>query len=275
LTASILASPSSADPGVSSLITADGLTLTTRVWSHPAPRAVVVLVHGFAASAQDPAVVRQAKDLHAAGFEVLCYDARGHGASDGMCTLGDLECNDVAAAVAAVGSPGPIVVIGASMGAVAALRFATTCGPSDTSTPAVAGVVAISCPSAWRLPRTPTGLLSAVLTRTPFGRMVAARHLRVRVADEWTAAEPPLALASRLTVPVAIIHGQRDRFIPPTAALELYEACGGPRRLELVRDMGHAFDPAGLGAVRSAVDWVLARGAVQPARPAVGIGGRG
>jgi fermentation-respiration switch protein FrsA (DUF1100 family) len=92
--------------------------------------------------------------------------------------------------------------------------------------------------------------------------MVAARHLRVRVAEEWTAPEPPLALASRLTVPVAIIHGKRDRFISPTAALELYDACGEPRRLELVRGMGHAFDPAGFAAVRAAVDWVLAKGAV-------------
>src|SRR5215831_18088523 len=116
-----------APPSASTLTTADGVTLTSRSWSHTDPRGLVVLVHGFAASADDPSVVRQAEALHAAGFGVLTYDSRGHGDSDGLCTIGDLERRDVAAAVAAVreleGSRNvPVVVLGASMGAIAALR---------------------------------------------------------------------------------------------------------------------------------------------------------
>ena len=71
-----------ARPFASSLTTADGITLTARTWSHPEARAAIVLVHGFAASAEDPAVVRQAEVLQAAGFDVLAYDSRGHGDSD-------------------------------------------------------------------------------------------------------------------------------------------------------------------------------------------------
>jgi alpha-beta hydrolase superfamily lysophospholipase len=43
-------------PSPSTLTTADGVTLTARSWLQPQARSVVVLVHSFAASADDPAV---------------------------------------------------------------------------------------------------------------------------------------------------------------------------------------------------------------------------
>jgi alpha-beta hydrolase superfamily lysophospholipase len=132
--------------------------------------------------------------------------------------------NDVAAAVAAVvGRPDlPVVVLGASMGAIAALRFAAT-----TKEP-LAGVVCISSPSAWRPPRTARGVPAAALTRTGLGRALAARYLRVRIHARWANPEPPQSLISRIAAPMAIIHGERDRFIPSSEAVELYEACRAP-----------------------------------------------
>jgi alpha-beta hydrolase superfamily lysophospholipase len=237
------------------ITTLDGLTLGARSWSVPDPRAVIVLVHGFAASTSDVAVVRQAGAFQAAGLAVISYDGRGHGRSDGRCTLGDLECNDVAAAVAAVSDqPRPIVVVGASMGAIAALRYAARCDDQP-----IAGVVAISSPAAWRLPRTPAGVLSACMTRTSIGRALTARKMNVRVARHWTNPEPPKALVGRIRVPVAVVHGQADEFIPVADALELHGECREPRRLALVPGMGHAFDAAGIPAIQDAVDWVLDR----------------
>ncbi|HSS08715.1 MAG TPA: alpha/beta fold hydrolase [Acidimicrobiales bacterium] len=217
---------------------------------------MVVLVHGFAASADDPGVVRQAEALHATGLDVLCYDSRGHGDSDGLCTIGDLESHDVAATVAAVAAvvgsrDVPVIVLGASMGAIAALRFAAMTKEK------LAGVVCVSSPSGWRPPRTARGVLAAGMTRTGLGRPLAARYLRVRIHARWANPEPPQALISRIAVPVALVQGERDRFIPSSAARELYEACRGARRLELVPDMGHAFDPAGLDAICAAVEWTL------------------
>jgi alpha-beta hydrolase superfamily lysophospholipase len=250
----LLAAPSS-----STLTTVDGVTLTSRSWSHPDPRGLVVLVHGFAASAEDPAVVRQAEALHAAGFGVLTYDSRGHGDSDGLCTIGDLESRDVAAAVAAVRPPAdernvPVVVVGASMGAIAALRYAAAAEEP------LAGVVCVSSPCTWRAPRTARGVVAAAMTRTGFGRAMAARHLRVRIHPRWRSPEPPQALMGRIEVPVAIVHGSRDRFILPAEARDLYQACRGPRRLELVPDMGHAFDRSGVDAIRRSVEWALSVG---------------
>jgi pimeloyl-ACP methyl ester carboxylesterase len=216
----------------------------------------VVVVHGFAASCNDGAVVRQAEALHAAGLNVVTYDSRGHGDSDGLCTLGDLERHDVAAAVDRVGrEPGPVVVVGASMGAISALRYAA-CAEAR-----VDGVVAISCPAAWRAPRSAQGMLAAALTQTRLGRRLAVRRMRVRLSPVWSNPEPPTTLISRIEVPVALVHGQRDRFIRPSDAVELYRHANDPRRLDLVPGMGHAYDLLGVAPIVSAVEWVLAASA--------------
>jgi alpha-beta hydrolase superfamily lysophospholipase len=240
------------------LITADGLSLARRRWPSPLARAVVVLVHGFAGSCTDGPVVRQAEALQAAGFDVRSYDSRGHGRSEGLCTLGDLESNDVAAAVAwAQDCSLPVILVGASMGAIAVLRYAA----SSTCDPGVAGVVTVSSPASWRPPRSVQGLLLAGLTQTWVGRAVAQRAMGVRLARGWSAPESPCQLVTRLNVPIAIVHGDCDRYIPARDASEIHRACTTPRRLDLVTGMGHAFDEHAVPVVSTAVEWLLTAGA--------------
>lgn len=216
------------------------------------PRAAVVLAHGFSASAEDPTVAATALALTGAGFDVVTYDARGHGGSEGESTLGDLEQHDVAAAVhAARERSDRLVVVGASMGAIAVLRYAANHEAE------IHGVVAVSCPARWELPRTPMAVACTALTRTRPGRAVAARWLRVRVASRWTDPEPPIELVPRIASPVAIVHGRRDRFIPVAASGELFEVANEPRRLSVVERMGHAFDDAATPAIVDAVHWTL------------------
>jgi alpha-beta hydrolase superfamily lysophospholipase len=238
------------------LATADGLVLAGRRWTVPDPRAAVVLVHGFSASCDDGRMGEVADALVATGIEVVGYDARGHGASGGDCTLGELESHDVAAAVAVAHERHDrVVLVGASMGAIAALRYAADSDDID-------GVVVVSCPSRWRIPRTARGLLATALTRTAPGRAVAARYIGVRVAPAWTTnPAPPVELAGRVQVPIAVIHGSADRFVSVVHADELYLSAGEPRRLDIVEGMGHAFDPVGLSTIVAAVDWTLARSA--------------
>jgi uncharacterized protein len=246
------------------LITSDGVALRARRWPATASvRGTVVLVHGFSAGKDDPSVAAVADHLSGLGLDVVGYDGRGHGGSGGLCTLGDGERHDVAAAVeAARAGASPVVLVGASMGAVAVLRHATT-------DPTVAGVVTVSSPARWRLPRTVRSLLAAALTQTGPGRWLAARHLDVRLAPGWSRPDPPVALAGRLAVPLAVVHGARDRFIPAAEAPLLARAAGGPCRLTVVPGMGHAFDPLALPAIVEAVEWVLARAdlGAAPTRP--------
>jgi pimeloyl-ACP methyl ester carboxylesterase len=239
------------DSIATTLSTEDGLQLPARWWQADNARATVVLVHGFTASKDDPAVGAVAERMQTAGYDVVSYDARGHGESAGFSTLGDMERHDVAAAVNAARPRGrPVVLVGASMGAIAVLRHAAECE-------GLAGVVTVSSPAGWQVPRTWRSMLAMVLTQTRTGRAVTARRLRTRVAPRGLMPEPPLALVERITAPIAFIHGARDRFILPTSAAELYAAAPEPRRLEIVPGMGHAYDPAGTAAILGAIDWVL------------------
>jgi len=239
------------------LTTGDGVQLAARSWSATgAPRASVVLVHGLAATKDNAELVAVANALQQHGLNVLAYDARGHGESTGICTLGDLERHDVAAAVAhARESDLPVVVVGASMGGIAVLRYAA-------DDPTLAGVVTVSSPADWRLHRSPGTLLLAGMIRTRAGRAFAARLFHVRLSPHWTDPESPRTLATRMTAPLAVVHGERDRFIPVREANGLFASSGGERRLFLVPRMGHAYHPAAVPAIVEAVEWVLATAAV-------------
>jgi len=211
----------------------------------------VVLVHGFGATKDDDSVAGVAEALAADGHRVLAYTARGHGDAGGVCTLGDLERHDVAAAVdAARADADRVVVVGTSMGAIAALRHAAH-HPVD-------GVVTVSSPADWRVPRTAQSAAAALLTQTPPGRWAARRFLGVRLSAVWTAATPPVELAATLRVPLGVIHGLADRFITHSEASRLHAAAGGPRRLELVAGMGHAFRPESIPVIGRLVSWALA-----------------
>ncbi len=236
----------------SSFVTADAIELFPRHWQAGAePRAAVVVAHGFTASADDVGVVALAEALHARGFDVTTYDARGHGRSGGLCTLGDLERHDVAAAVALARQRcSKVVLVGASMGGIAVLRYAA-------SDPSIAGVVTVSCPARWTLPRNARAVLAALLTRTPPGRMVAARYLGVAVAPRWRSPDPPVALAARVRSPFAVVHGRSDPFIPVSAACELHDAARDPRRLDIVPGLGHTLEPSAVTPTVDAVEWTL------------------
>jgi len=236
------------------LTTSDSVDLAARRWlTSEEPRAAIVLAHGFMAGSDDPAVVAVAEALYERGFDVVTYDARGHGASGGLCTLGDRERHDVAAAVALARLRSDrVLLVGASMGAIAVLRHAA-------DDPHVAGTVIVSCPARWALPRNLRSVLAALLTRTPPGRAVCARWLKVALASRWTNPEPPVELAARTVAPLAVVHGTDDRFIPVQAAQELHSATAEPRRVEVVAGMGHAFDALAVVPILDAVEWVLQR----------------
>jgi alpha-beta hydrolase superfamily lysophospholipase len=240
---------------ITSLTTVDGVRLAAHTHRAASPRGSVVLAHGFTASATHADIEALAGALVASGYDVIAYDARGHGESEGQCTLGDLERHDVAAAVEATNpASGPVVLVGLSMGAIAVLRYAAE--QSDAAVRTVAGVVTVSAPARWKLPRNARGVLSAGITSTAPGRAFAARRLGVRLAAGRRRPAPPIELVTRLDVPLAIVHGVGDPFLPSSNARLLYDAASEPRRLDLVPGAWHAHHAAALPVISSAVDWV-------------------
>jgi pimeloyl-ACP methyl ester carboxylesterase len=107
------------------------------------------------------------------------------------------------------------------------------------------------------LPINPAAAAAAVMTRTPFGRVFLARMVKVRVARRWTNPAPPVELVSRLRVPLAVIHGTSDRFIPVKASYDLYANAKAERTLDLVPRMGHAYDALATEPIVRGVAWTL------------------
>jgi pimeloyl-ACP methyl ester carboxylesterase len=229
------------------------LRLAANAWrgADPGLDTAVVVAHGLTITKDHPSVVAVAEALAAAGFAVIAYDGRGHGGSEGRCTLGTDEVLDVAAAVAWAGAAGrPVVAVGSSMGAIAVLRYAAT----DDQ---LAGVVAVSAPARWRI-HSARALLAAGMTRTGLGRRVVERRTGVRLATTWAAAPAPQDVVGRVSCPAAIIHGGRDRFIPPSEAVRLHDRLTGARRLDIVEGMGHGFGAGAADAIVGAVRWAIA-----------------
>ncbi|MGH9066910.1 MAG: alpha/beta hydrolase [Acidimicrobiales bacterium] len=241
------------------ITTDDGLQLRGWWWRSPSPaRGAVVVAHGFAASTEDGDVMALAADLRRAGLDVLAYDSRGHGRSEGRCTVGDRERLDVAAASAASSAAAgrPVVLLGVSMGAIATLGYAATRRRGDGGPP-IAGVVLVSAPARWRMSPSPVSLAMVAMTRTRPGRWFMARAVRVRVQRDWSLTAPPLTLVGRGALPMAFVHGARDRLIHPRDARLLYGRAQEPRWLDIVPDMGHGLDQPGRRAAVRAVEWVL------------------
>ncbi|MEO6407147.1 MAG: lysophospholipase [Burkholderiaceae bacterium] len=110
------------------LTTEDGLALHVREWpatTLPA-HGTVLVVHGLGEHIGRYEHVAQT--LSRAGWRVIGYDQRGHGASDGargVLAHADALLNDLARVIDAVRAarPGPVVLLGHSLGGLVAARF--------------------------------------------------------------------------------------------------------------------------------------------------------
>jgi alpha-beta hydrolase superfamily lysophospholipase len=111
--------------------TADGLALHIRGWASAAgavPRGQVLIVHGLGEHGGRYAHVAEA--LASAGWAVTAYDQRGHGHSAGA--TGDVATDDsllqdlsrVIGTLRVGAPPGPLVLLGHSLGGLVAARFA-------------------------------------------------------------------------------------------------------------------------------------------------------
>jgi alpha-beta hydrolase superfamily lysophospholipase len=108
------------------LLTDDGLALHLRTWPVTNARGSVVLVHGLGEHIGRYAAL--AERLNAAGWAVAGHDQRGHGRSPGargvLAAPADL-LRDLARVLDHVhaGAPGPLVLLGHSLGGAVAARF--------------------------------------------------------------------------------------------------------------------------------------------------------
>ena len=204
----------------------DGLTL--RGWSCAAAgqrRGTVVYLHGVADNRSS--AVGAIDHLTRRGFDLVTYDSRAHGQSDGTsCTYGFHEKRDLRRVIDTL-SPGPVVLIGSSLGGAVAIQGAV-------GNERVAGVIAAETFSDLRtiaIERAPRLLLSLLISRA------------FRVAEERgqfdVASVSPIHAAASLRIPVLLIHGADDVDTLPEHSRRILAALNGPKQLLLVPRAGH------------------------------------
>lgn len=208
----------------------DGITL--KGWWIPGTNhETIVMVHGWTSSRQEP--YDKSAYLHAAGYNLLVFDLRGHGLSGGtFTTLGLKEPLDVEAAVSFAKSedPGPVALFGYSMGAATAVETAAR-DPQvavvieDSGYGSLADVIAAGFQRNVHLPELPFGLPLVALGQQDVGFTVAAVK--------------PVTDASTLTKPLLAIVGTADTTVPPQQGYNLFAAAKGVKQLLVVPGAGH------------------------------------
>jgi uncharacterized protein len=200
-------------------------------WWVPATAPVighVLLCHGNAGNIGDR--IPHLALLSAAGFDVLAFDSRGYGRSNGRPSE-DGTHRDAWAARDALDrqegvDPARVLYLGESLGGAVALALA--------------------------LERPPAGLIlqSAFTSIRDMGRRHYPFIPRALVPDAY----PSLRRIPQLRAPLLVLHGARDEIVPLMHGEELYLAAPEPKRIEVVADAGHN-DLLGREWIETITEW--------------------
>ncbi|MFY9610492.1 MAG: alpha/beta fold hydrolase [Blastocatellia bacterium] len=208
-------------------------------WMGASKRApTIVALHGVKKNRTD--VLRAALVLRRAGFNVLVFDGRAHGDSEGrFVTYGFYERRDVETAIEwLIAEKGidreRVGLAGESMGAAIALQVAA-------HNPWIRGVWADSPFASLRrvaeeFMRRVTHLPGAVLNPVLWTTIRVANY-RGKFDIETV---NPLELAARIQCPVSLVHGTKDQLIATVHSAQIYDALGGDKEIWFVEGARHA-----------------------------------
>lgn len=195
----------------------------------------VIIAHGYMGSRLDMAGI--AKMYHDQGYNVLVPDMRAHGKSEGKYVgFGYLEKNDfkrwIDKTVAKTGSSAQIILHGHSMGAATVMLATSEQLPKNVKaivedcgyTSAVAEL-SHQMKELYHLPSFPLLQVTSGITK-------------LRAGYFFGQADPKEALKTN-KIPLLVIHGDQDSFVPTDFAYELYEATKGPKAIYIARGANH------------------------------------
>jgi len=199
-----------APPGVEDrwLTTRDGVRI--HAWHVAAPRASATLVWSHGNAGNIAGRVDIAFALAARGLDVLAYDYRGYGRSDGIPSEKGVYLDAEAAYEEAARRRLPVIAFGESLGGAVSIELATV---------------------------RPCAAVAAVSTWTRL-QDVARRHygpLAAIVGDRFDS----LARIGTLSVPLLVAHGDADDIVPFALGERLFAAAREPKRFLRVPGAGH------------------------------------
>lgn len=191
--------------------------------THTPRRGTVVYLHGVADNRGS--VTGTLGTFLPIGFDVIAYDARAHGTSQGArCTYGYYEKHDLQRVIDQLGVDS-VILVGHSLGAAIALQTAAI-------ESRVRAVVASATFSDLRTIATERAFSLPSWSLAPaFAR--AEIDGRFKVDDV-----SPVKAAERITAPVLLVHGVHDQQTSPAHSERVFEALRAPKEL-LIVDAGH------------------------------------
>ena len=173
---------------------------------------------------------------HRLGMNLLVPEQRCHGQSEGrFITFGVKESRDMVCWIKhhneAYGAY-PLVLSGLSMGAATMLYLADKPLPDN-----VKGIIA-DCGFT-----SPKEILSSVFKKTihlPAGPTLWVTDIAARLFAGFSLdQEDTRRSMAKAKLPVLLVHGLDDDFVPCEMTKQAYDACTGPKELLLVKDAGH------------------------------------
>ena len=206
----------------------EGAGLTLRGWRCTTVhqrRGTLVYLHGVADTRAGGAGI--VERFLSRGFDVIAYDSRAHGESQGdVCTYGFFEKQDLRRVIDTAPA-GPVVLLGSSLGAAVALQEAAIDARITT-------VVAAE---------TFSDLRTVAAERAPFffSAGTIARAFTIAERDGHFSADDvsPVRAAADISAPVLLIHGADDKDTPPAHSQRVLDALAGRKRLLLVPGAHH------------------------------------
>ncbi len=212
--------------------------LTLYGWYIPAEDSdeVIIMVHGAEQHRADPTVkmVDIACGLVEHGYNVVMFDTRGHGESEGdRMSAGYFEVRDLGGAVDYVMALGfeDIGVLGFSMGGATAILTAAEDDNIDVvvSDSAYADLNDMIEPQFAERTSFPTFFLRPLLFM-----------VKMMYGIDFTDIKPVEVVGDIAPRPILFIQGELDDTVPPEHAYSLYEASDNPlNQLWVLPDVGH------------------------------------
>ncbi len=222
------------------LMTADGLTLGS--WFVPTDnsRAVAIYCHGYGENRGQSLTMLRA--LRKMGLDVLAFDFRGHGTSDGhTVTFGHREVYDLQAAIDAARAlrPGkPVFIVGVSYGAAASLH----------ALPELDGIAGVWVDSTYGRFQTVVDRSFAFLPDALRPSFVQMANIMIRLDCGFQTADiNPIDRLKSVRVPIFFCHWRGDPVTSFDEGRELFEAYQGPKGNYWVDDtsLEQSLSPAG------------------------------
>jgi uncharacterized protein len=201
---------------------ADGVRLAGWLIPHPQPRGNVIFCHGHGRNRGHVAGYLQT--LHKLGLNVLAFDFRGHGDSEGhTSTFGRREVRDLHAAVAYMKErypDQPLVLVGVSLGAAVALQALPDL-PQVRGLWSEAAFARLSSTADYAFAPLPSAV------RRPL--LAGCFALGWLDCGVWAPAVNPIDRLEGVTVPIFFCHGTRDELVPVADGEALYASYAGPK----------------------------------------------